>query len=836
MLPPKSPLGVIRFTKFTASPDATLTKSFSLTSAGSIAKTGQPNFSDGSAETVEIQDLLELPDLLDGLKQNQCISTGIFDTEKCLIVPSGTVPKNRESEAYRSRTKREMQQPVPGLLLFDYDPSEYMQETLRCSNVEELIARLETAIPELLSVGYVGAGSSSSGIFREDNGGSYAGGGGFHVYIVVNTSDLEALRDWFEVKLWLAGLGYIALARNGARLKRTIVDLAVFSQERLIYEAAPILCIGLNREARRWAKRQGIMLDFKPVLSEEERTDFQAKVQTALNEPGLKEKADQIYVAYRQIKVSQLSEFRGISTEAAETLIPPLSPEERESRELRLTENDTLEIKGQLMSVEALLARGEELDGTPMPDPIEGNAYGLTTAKFYYNDGINPCIHSFAHGAKTVYRLSGETPIKPATTILTVRPSGSFSVSPPEPLDPGTFPHQRLSSHGEIRLVATIQNIAHLLAGYGIRVEYNVISKKLRISMPGMQSSPENALNVAMSKIISLATLNSISTGSIPSYISTIADHHQVNEVADWITQAPWDGEDRVPAIVATLTTREDFPYELKRTLIYCWLLSAVAAALLPSGFFARGVLTLQGPQGLGKTSWIRRLVTPTMLQDTTVLLSHHLDAGHKDSVITAVSHWIVELGELDSSFKKDIARLKGFITGASDKVRRPYAMADSEYQRRTVFCATVNEENFLVDTTGNSRWWTLPVTAIDYQHNVDMQQLFAQLAVDLHNGAQWWLTSQQEVLLAEQNRQHRAVNVIEEKLLSTIDPSPSADQPQALSSTEVLQRLGYDKPSNPQCRECGSILREYFGEPKKINGTMKWRVPLRKRFPALGE
>jgi putative DNA primase/helicase len=370
-----------------------------------------------------------------------------------------------------------------------------------------------------------------------------------------------------------------------------------------------------------------------------------------------------------------------------------------------------------------------------------------------------------------------------------------------------------------------------MLTGYGIRVEYDVIAKRLRISMSEMHGSPDNALNVAMSKIISLATLNGISTGSIPSYVATIADHHQVNEIADWIMLYPWDGKDRIPTIVATLTTREDFPYDLKRTLIYCWLLSAVAAALLPSGFFARGVLTLQGPQGIGKTSWIRALVTPKMLQDTSILLGHHLDAGNKDSIITAISHWIVELGELDSSFKKDIARLKGFITGASDKVRRPYALADSEYQRRTVFCATVNEENFLVDSTGNSRWWTLPVTEIDYQHKVDMQQVFAQLAVDLNNGAQWWLAPEQEVLLAEQNREHRAVNVIEEKLLSAIDISLPDAQRSPLSSTEVLQRLGYDKPSNPQCRECGSVLREHFGQPKKINGTMKWRVPLRSRY-----
>jgi putative DNA primase/helicase len=45
------------------------------------------------------------------------------------------------------------------------------------------------------------------------------------------------------------------------------------------------------------------------------------------------------------------------------------------------------------------------------------------------------------------------------------------------------------------------------------------------------------------------------------------------------------------------------------------------------------------------------------------------------------------------------------------DKLRLPYARTDSEFQRRTVFAASVNPEEFLQDETGNLRWWVLPVT-----------------------------------------------------------------------------------------------------------------------------
>ena len=142
-----------------------------------------------------------------------------------------------------------------------------------------------------------------------------------------------------------------------------------------------------------------------------------------------------------------------------------------------------------------------------------------------------------------------------------------------------------------------------------------------------------------------------------------------------------------------------------------------LAAALKPRGFRGRGVLTFQGPQGIGKTSWVASLVPDPVLRDMVIKLDHHLDPNNKDSILGAISHWIVEIGELDSSFKKDVARLKGVLTSDSDKVRRPYARTESEYPRRTVFFATVNDNNFLVDSTGNTRWWTIPLASIKYQH-----------------------------------------------------------------------------------------------------------------------
>lgn len=404
-----------------------------------------------------------------------------------------------------------------------------------------------------------------------------------------------------------------------------------------------------------------------------------------------------------------------------------------------------------------------------------------------------------------------------------------FALDKAKPLDANKFPNQPRPPNTQI--LPTIANFQYMLNAYDISVSYNVIAKKLEIVIAGHTGSFDNRDNVLLSQIISVAALNSFPTSQISSLLIAVGDRNQYNPVANMIKSKPWDGVDRYQAFYATLEQADGFPQALKEALMYRWALSPVAAALMESGFRCRGVLTLQGKQGLGKTAWVASLVPDANLRAQTVLLNHHLDGNNKDSITRAASNWIVEIGELDSSFKKDVARLKGFITADTDKVRRPYGRLDSEYPRRTVFCATVNDSNFLVDSTGNSRWWTIPVIKIHYQHGIDMQQLYAQLVIDFENGAQWWLTPEEELVLEQHNNAHRVVSAVRERIMNAVDIAETsrANLP-PMTSIEVLQAIGINFPTNPQCKECAGILRELFGESKKVNGKVSWRVPLRHR------
>ena len=414
----------------------------------------------------------------------------------------------------------------------------------------------------------------------------------------------------------------------------------------------------------------------------------------------------------------------------------------------------------------------------------------------------------------------------------------------PQKLELRGFPHQPEGQ--SIKPKATIENVEHLLNSYGITARYNVISKRVEVKSLTTQinqapnefteaddevsqvKKSANEDNVAITRVISLASLNNMSTSHIPEMVEAVGVNHEYNPAKEWIESLPWDGQDRLKAYYGTLETVEGYSIELKETLMHKWLLSATAAALVQHGFYTRGVLTLQGVQDMGKTNWVRSLVNDPVLQTSLIKIDHQLDANNKDSILGAASYWLVELGELDSSFKKDIARIKGFLSSDRDRVRRPYARLESDYARRTVFCATVNEPSFLVDPTGNTRWWTLEIKAINFNHGIDMQQLFAQMAVELSKGAQWWLTKAENNMLEQCNQNYRAVSKIRDKINEYVDLAaiPSSKD-KMFTATALLEHMGVNSPTNSECRECGSILREYFGSELIRPGAKAWRIPL---------
>lgn len=388
-------------------------------------------------------------------------------------------------------------------------------------------------------------------------------------------------------------------------------------------------------------------------------------------------------------------------------------------------------------------------------------------------------------------------------------------------VNPFGFPH--MTEKGQP--MNTVENLEYLMEQYGITARYNQVRKQVEVNVPGRNYTADNRANAALAELTSICARNRMPQSMLADYTKLIADRRAYNPVCDWISSKPWDGVPRILQLQDTVTVAGD-PL-LKNQLIYRWLISAVAALFKPHGFTSHGVLVFTGEQGQGKTSWVKALVPGEM---GVVLEGATLDPNNKDTVVNAVSHWLVELGELDATFRKsDIARLKSFVTQAVDKLRRPYDRIESEYQRRTVFFASVNEDRYLVDDTGNRRWWTVPVQTINYRHGLDMQQVWAELLAHWQRGEQHWLTDDEQRALNALNSGHEAVDPVEEMLLARFDwgALPGGPGWRDMTATEVLQAIGYDKTNKAQATHASKVLKKLTGkDARKSGGRRVFSVP----------
>ncbi len=201
------------------------------------------------------------------------------------------------------------------------------------------------------------------------------------------------------------------------------------------------------------------------------------------------------------------------------------------------------------------------------------------------------------------------------------------------------------------------------------------------------------------------------------------------NPVLEWLTRLSWDGLDRLETIYKILHIEND---ELSKILVRKWLIQTVA--IIENGdsniFGIDGVLTFLGAQGCGKTSFFRKLV-PSNHRSDWFAEGCSLDTENTDSLRQLTRGWIMELGEVDYTTKKEQAALKAKLTASIDSIRGLYQLYPTQTFRHVSICASVNKEDYLRDETGNRRWWSIIIKdQIDLAEmdNMDISQLWAQI------------------------------------------------------------------------------------------------------------
>ncbi|MDZ8090460.1 MAG: VapE family protein [Nostoc sp. DedQUE05] len=229
----------------------------------------------------------------------------------------------------------------------------------------------------------------------------------------------------------------------------------------------------------------------------------------------------------------------------------------------------------------------------------------------------------------------------------------------------------------------------------------------------------------------------------------------------------------------------------LTQEMITTWLCGAVKRALNP-GCYMKRALIIKGDQDAGKSAFVSRLAK---------FWGTELPSGTSDMdfVRFCTRTWIMELAECDRLFKgKEASILKQQLSTTVDKYTPKYKEADemSVTPRVTVFIGTTNKSQFLVDDTGNKRYWVidmadnwkLPLAWLD--KNVD--QLWATAYHKLLNGHPTDLSEDSQVASEVRNREYMVEGSWNEQLETTLAKATfEGKQHIAFKAVDIMYAMG---------------------------------------------
>jgi len=234
---------------------------------------------------------------------------------------------------------------------------------------------------------------------------------------------------------------------------------------------------------------------------------------------------------------------------------------------------------------------------------------------------------------------------------------------------------------------------------------------------------------------------------------TTVVFHaNAFHPVRNYLDAINWDGVHRLDLLLIDYLGAEDNIYT--RETIRKMLTAGVRRIYAPGTKF-ENMLVLAGNQGTGKTTLIQKLGLEWF---TDALASFNAKEGGE----LLHGAWIIEVAELSALKKSEIEQVKAFLTKTEDRYRGAYKEDVASAKRQCVFFGTTNNSNFLVDPTGNRRFWPID---IDQQERIKcvwndltpeiIDQLWAEAKHYHLQGESLLLSPEAEEIASQQQESH---------------------------------------------------------------------------------
>jgi len=296
-------------------------------------------------------------------------------------------------------------------------------------------------------------------------------------------------------------------------------------------------------------------------------------------------------------------------------------------------------------------------------------------------------------------------------------------------------------------LVLIIQNdkklkgIAYNQHRDGIDVKGDLPWKQIK---EGWNDSDMSALKVYFDK-----TYGVWSPTKTKEALIAVASERVYHPIKEYLNNLPvWDSIERIDTLLIDYLGADDNKYS--RAVIRKTLVAAVARIYEPGTKFD-SVLILNGPQGIGKSTFFAKLGNRWFSDSLTIT-----DMRDKAAAEKLQGYWLLELGELAGIKKTDVETVKSFVSRTDDKYRASYGVNVESHPRRCVIVGSTNSESgFLRDITGNRRFWPVRVSGNSIKKAwelKDINQIWAEALNSYRNGEDLFLKGDEaQIAISEQ-------------------------------------------------------------------------------------
>ena len=347
-------------------------------------------------------------------------------------------------------------------------------------------------------------------------------------------------------------------------------------------------------------------------------------------------------------------------------------------------------------------------------------------------------------------------------------------------------------------------NVSLVLEKSGITVRYNSYSHRLEVrGIPGIDD--ETSLNVVASKISYIAMRLGLrmSKDALFEALNVIGSDNSYNPLHDYMEeckQVDTKGVDYIRKAWECITLQDHVNDEMKEFYFNCFKKNLINGYRLFYNTLDKQenqefVIVLQGEQGLGKTRYVKNLLPKEFIG-----LGLSLDPSNKDSIMKYTKHGISELGELESTTKKENGPLKATLTAPVDEYRAPYERRVEMHPRTTLAVGTVNEERYLNDDTGNRRFVNLPLKDVK-QCDFDNRLLWKSV-IEAEPEAIVYLTREEIKRLRGYNERYGLQTDIDVAILDNIQKPTNENDKGVATSTMIADYL------NSICKGLGAKPR----------------------------